>query len=252
MSLKNIVWNFFKLSYIPVMSRKIIIRMSSVTKPCREVSSLQWCKAAVEDFHQLADQLDSVLWKESKEFAQRLYHHAADRLACLDVQLGGGGHYEFLYFVTRLYCPEVIVETGVAAGFSSLAFLEAIEANGVGRLYSSDFPYFRLRNPEQYIGILVNEQLKKRWELFIEGDRKNLKKIRQQISHIDLFHYDSDKSYVGRKFGMSFVENLIADNGLVVMDDIQDNSYFRDYVEDKGCPYRVFEFEGKYIGVIGL
>ena len=43
--------------------------------------------------------------------------------------------------------------------------LQAIEKNNVGKLFSSDFPYFRLENPEQYIGIVVPNDLKKNWRL---------------------------------------------------------------------------------------
>ena len=36
------------------------------------------------------------------------------------------------------------------------------------------------------------------------------------------------------------------------MDDIQDNSFFYDYVEEtKPDSWYVFEFEGKYVGMIG-
>jgi hypothetical protein len=35
------------------------------------------------------------------------------------------------------------------AGFSSSAILTALKENGEGILYSSDFPYFRIKNPEK-------------------------------------------------------------------------------------------------------
>ena len=57
------------------------------------------------------------------------------------MSLGGGGNFILLYFLTRKF-NKVVVETGVAAGWSSLAILGAFEKNGEGKLYSSDFPYF--------------------------------------------------------------------------------------------------------------
>lgn len=171
----------------------------------------------------------------------------------IEFDLGGGGYVPALYFITRYMRPDCIVETGVSAGYSSSAFLSAIKVNGMGRLYSSDFPHFRLLNPEQYIGVLVEEELKDNWDLFIDGDQANIPRILEQIDHhIDLFHYDSDKTYSGRKFAMTAVEQKLCPSSLILMDDIQDNSFFHDYVEDKGCPTcRIYEFEGKYVGLIG-
>ncbi len=41
-------------------------------------------------------------------------------------------------------------------------------------------------------------------------------------------------------------------NGIIFMDDIQDNSYFHDYVmQNNISAWRVFEFHGKYVGMIG-
>lgn len=45
-----------------------------------------------------------------------------------------------LYVLARELKPEVIVETGVASGVSTLFFLQALEDNGSGKLYSVDLP----------------------------------------------------------------------------------------------------------------
>ena len=67
-------------------------------------------------------------------------------------------------------------------------------------MYSSDFPYFRLNNPEQYIGILAkNESNIMDWSLDIRGDDIAVNEIKKiGNSPIDIIHYDSDKSYSGR------------------------------------------------------
>ena len=77
--------------------------------------------------------------------------------------------------------PKTILETGVAAGFSSQSFLSALAKNGSGKLYSSDYPYFRIPNPEKYIGIVVDKELQNNWELYIEGDKANLDKIIRKL-----------------------------------------------------------------------
>jgi len=126
---------------------------------------------AIEPF---AKSISPELWSEAAAFAENLRKKGATKLAVLPVKLGGGGRYDLLYFLTRFLRPRVVVETGVAAGYSTQAILKAIQVNGSGCLYSSDFPYFRLDQPEQYIGILVDDDLKANWELFIQGDAKNL------------------------------------------------------------------------------
>ncbi len=166
--------------------------------------------------------------------------------------MGGGGIYPFLYFITLFTKPDCIVETGVGAGFSSYAFLAAIKVNGRGKLYSSDFPYFRLPDPESYIGIVVEESLKDNWELYIDGDEANLPRILNSIKEVDIFHYDSDRTYSGRKMAMSLIERSLSEDGIILMDDIQDNSFFRDYVEEKNAQsWYIFKFKGKYVGMIG-
>ena len=68
-----------------------------------------------------------------------------NRLSKLSVKLSGG-LYKLLYFPIRKIKPYTVVETGVAAGWTSLAILRALNKNGRGHLYSSDFPYFELKN----------------------------------------------------------------------------------------------------------
>lgn len=213
---------------------------------------MKWLKLNCIDLNEFALNLDSDLWNESERASELLEKHATRILANIDYDLGGGGAYPFLYFITRYMEPNLIVETGVAAGFSSYSFLSAIKANGRGKLYSSDFPYFRIPQPEKYIGILVEETLKDNWEIFIEGDEMNLPKIINSVKEIDIFHYDSDKSYSGRKFAISSIVNSLSSRGVILMDDIQDNSFFRDYIEDTSPEsWHIFEFQNKYIGMIG-
>ncbi len=215
-------------------------------------SNLAWMKANTSSFEELAVGLDRSLWLESELVSHRLEIHAGMVLARIDYDLGGGGVYPFLYFITRYLQPKCVVETGVAAGYSSSAFLAALKANATGRLYSSDFPYFRLPKPEQFIGVVVEETLRDRWKLLIEGDEVNLPKILSQIDEVDIFHYDSDKSHRGRKFAISLIAPRMATGGIILMDDIQDNSFFHDYVvENSVAHWRVFEFKGKYVGMIG-
>lgn len=214
--------------------------------------NLKWIESNLSDYEELASSLDANLWKETKQISEKITKNANKILEKVSNQLGGGGFYPFLYFITRYTKPNNIVETGVAAGFSSYAFLKAIDCNQKGHLYSSDFPYFRLPYPEKYIGIIVEESFKKYWDLYIEGDEINLAKILNKVNYIDIFNYDSDKSYSGRKMAMSLIEQKLKANSIILMDDIQDNSFFYDYIQQNNPDnWYLFEFEEKYIGMIG-
>jgi hypothetical protein len=205
----------------------------------------------VEDYCKL---IDSDLWNDTKGFSEGLTEQSSLKLKGINFHIGGGGAYPLLYFLTRKNKPKIILETGVAAGYSSYAFLQAISENGQGRLFSSDFPYFRIKNPEAYIGILVPELLRENWELFIKGDFYNFKEISNfEFDQIDLLHYDSDKSYQGRQFLLNYFESKIKKDTIIIFDDIIDNTHFYDLILSlKRNDWKIFEFEGKYLGAIGL
>jgi len=212
----------------------------------------KWLKENSADLEPHLVKIDPKLWEEAKKFGEELKHSAAEKLEKLPFKMGGGGHYPLLYFLVRRLKPSIVVETGVSSGFSTQAILKAMQINGSGKLYSSDFPLFRIKDPEKYIGILVDEDLKKDWKLFIEGDRISLPEICSQIDHIDIFHYDSDKSYKGRDFALKTINPKMNKNSLIIFDDIHNNSHFYDYVKANNIPnYKVFYFINKYVGFIG-
>jgi hypothetical protein len=145
--------------------------------------------------------------------------------------------------------PRVAVETGVAAGWTSRAILEAQQRNARGQLWSSDFPYLKNDDPTSSIGCLVPESLRAGWYLRIEGDRRNLPEILNECGPIDLFHYDSDKSFNGRNWAMKTVASSLHQRSVVVMDDIQDNMFFARFVLRSGYRWMVIRSGGKYVGI---
>jgi hypothetical protein len=190
------------------------------------------------------------LWEEAVFTAEEITIHGKNILSQINLELGGGGAYPILYFYTRYLNAQNIIETGVAAGWSSLSVLLAIEKNSNnGMLYSTDFPLFRFNNPEDIIGILVPEKLKRNWKLDIRGDDLALPQLVMQAGRIDVFHYDSEKSYRGRQKAWSIVAEHLSDNAVVMFDDIQNNFHFRDLVEHLRVEFCVFEFQGKYLGL---
>jgi predicted O-methyltransferase YrrM len=248
----NILGNSFKRHNFRVMLDKVGARFRERKWKSESARSLAWCRENVQPLEAFLRRVDSDLWDETSQVCREIESDAQRKLAEIDVPLGGGGNYPLLYFFTRLRRPATVVETGVAAGWSSQAILTALRNNGDnGRLYSSDFPYFRQQDPERFIGYVVADELRESWSLLIDGDKFNLPRILLSCGAVDLFHYDSDKSRAGRQFALDCLVPRIADNALLIFDDIQDNLHFADLVAERAWPYCVFEFEGKYIGMTG-
>lgn len=253
MKLATIARNSIRPAYFPVMARKVYSRTRYATTRERNAAAV-WAAAEAQDMDTWARGQNAGWWEESLTFTHRLEEEARPRIADLrvrGVELGGGGANQLLYFLTRLLAPRVVLETGVAAGWSTTAFLGGIRANGYGHLYSSDFPYFRIPHPERYVGYLVPEEVKGPWTLLLKGDRRNLEEILLPGVTVDLAHYDSDKSRAGREWFMRRVAGHLAPNAVVVMDDINDNLFFRDHVAQCDTEFRVFAYGDKYIGMIG-
>ena len=247
----NIARNAARPGWGREMLHKVWLRFSERNLLREREQSTSWCRKQEVDAGSWAMSIDPVLWQAAETFASEQERVAERRLAELRVKMGGGGFYALLYFLTRLLKPATIVETGVACGYSSRAFLLALDENGQGQLFSSDFPYFRLANPEQYVGCLVEPELRDRWTLLIGSDRDNLPKIARMLPHIDLLHYDSDKSVSGRQFALQLLSDRLGPESLVLFDDIQDNRHFMEWTETEGADFLVFEFKGKWIGVTG-
>ena len=226
-NLLNILRFAISPSRVAVLARKLFKRLESQGKYSAS-ENLEWIRAHQRSRESLVMSAPD-LWSEALEFGQAFRERAKAILATVPFDMGAGGDYELLYWLTRYLKPEVIVETGVSAGWSSEAFLAAIRRNGAGKLYSSDFPYFRVREPEKYIGILVSDRAG--WELHMDGDEIALPRILAAVPSVGLFHYDSDKSYSGRQFAVDVVHPKLT--GPMVMDDIADNSWFREFVEQR-------------------
>jgi predicted O-methyltransferase YrrM len=217
------------------------------------MEAVAWARGRATPIASFCEAIDPRLWDEAQTFGRSLRAHAADLGAQLGVALGGGARVELLYFVTRLRRPKRIVETGVLHGYSSSAFLCALDVNGDGgRLYSSDFPYFRERDPEKLVGVLVPDELRSQWCLRLEGDRRNLPGLLAAAGTVDLFHYDSDKTHRGRRFALQVVEGHLAHDAAVLMDDIQDNLFFRDWTRERHVEPMVLGMGSYFVGAFGL
>ncbi|HZJ26338.1 MAG TPA: class I SAM-dependent methyltransferase [Acidimicrobiia bacterium] len=247
-SLRAMTRNALRPHYLPVMARKVMARL----RPSHREDAIAWAAARALPAATIARTLDPELWDETTEWAERFRAYARGTLATLGVTLGGGGHFALVYFLVRYLQPAVALETGVSAGWTSQAILAAMERNGTGRLFSSDFPYFRLDEPERYIGCLVEARLRDGWRLEISGDRINLPRLLDEAGVVDFVHYDSEKSAEGRSFAIELMRSHLGPNAVTVMDDIDDNAFFRDWAETSDRACTVVERGRKYVGILGL
>jgi predicted O-methyltransferase YrrM len=250
---RNLARNALRPGYLPVMTSKVLSKFTDRPHAARERDATAWAGARARRADDIARAVDPELWGEAQEVGTRLEEAGARKLAALEEDPHqGGGHSSLLYFLVRYAKVEIAVETGVALGYSTAAILSAMRANGRGHLYSTDFPAFRHREPERHIGCLVDDHLRDRWTLSLRGDRKGLDRVLKEVDRIDLLHYDSDKTYRGRQRVVRRVEPLLAPDALLMMDDIQDNFYFRDYVDGRGTDPEIVDYDGKYLGIVGL
>ena len=200
-------------------------------------------------------EIDTNLYNESIKVINEIVIQSKKKSDIFNISIGGGGNYLLLYFLVRKFKPKIILETGVAAGWSTLAILKAMNKNELGKLYSSDFPYFREKNPEKFIGFLAQDEKNlSEWTLDIRGDEVVLPFFASKFhdNSIDFFHYDSDKSYSGRKKAMKILEKKFSKNSIIIFDDIQDNLHFKDFVTKNNLQFKIFEYEGSFIGLIGV
>lgn len=235
--------------------RKVMERLLESRKD-ESGAALDWARANETSLDNWLEGIDPEIWRETALAAAGIRKESAltiQELEALGIDLGGGGSLELLYFWTRKIKPRYILETGVAAGWSSFAFLLAMNSNGIGNLLSSDLPYFRIKDPEKYIGILVPNELRDlHWRLEIQGDESNFHRLLTPNIKLQLVHYDSDKRKNGRMRFFSIIESFLDDDSVVMMDDIQNNLAFKEYVEKGNRPFVVIECEGKYVGIVLL
>lgn len=164
------------------------------------------------------------------------------------VEMGGPADMDLLHRAILAIGARRVIETGVAYGWSSLAVLAALRETD-GYLVSVDMPYPKANN-EPFVGIVVPQTLRGRWTLIRRPDRNGLKQaIARFGGQIDLCHYDSDKSYPGRRFAYPLLWSALRPGGLLISDDISDNFAFRDFFDRLGQPYVVIRGDGKHVGI---
>lgn len=172
-----------------------------------------------------------------------IWRDITTRLKGIGIDLGPasyGGHNdgdpEFIraiwHLITGLQATKV-VETGVAHGVTSRFVLEALQHNGKnGHLWSIDLPPMTLQSIHNRIGIAVDAGAwVKDWTYIRGSSRRRLAPLLRKTGSIDLFIHDSLHTEYNMTFEMRTIWSKLRPGGAMVIDDIDLNWGFWDFVE---------------------
>ena len=168
-----------------------------------------------------------------------------------------------LYALTRFSKPALVIETGVASGFSSAVILAAMQANSAGRLISLDYPAYsetarqiafdlrhfswapnlrslkriaryaygrrRFLPPGLEPGWAVPDGLRERWTLLKGESRRTLQAVAHESP--DVFIHDSDHSYANMAFELQWGWARLRPGGIIMADDIKLNAAWDEFVQ---------------------
>ena len=143
-------------------------------------------------------------------------------------EMGGPGDLDVLYYLAEHGKATRVIETGVAYGWSSLAILLSLRHRPEAHLISVDMPYVR-RGTEDFVGCVVPETLRPHWTLIRLPDRDGLPTAITTLGPVDLCHYDSDKTYVGRLWAYPLMWDALRPGEHLISDDVQDNVAFSEF-----------------------
>ena len=135
--------------------------------------------------------------------------------------------------IVTLARPAVMIETGVALGFTTATVLAAMHANGHGRLHSIDLPALQY-DPDDPVGRAVPDELKDRWELELGDSRDLLPALAARVAPIDVFLHDALHTYASQMREYRTVWPHLRPGGVLVSDDVG-NPAFVEFARSVGA-----------------
>ena len=139
-------------------------------------------------------------------------------------------YHRALYTMVRILKPEIVIETGVFEGHSSLSILSALKENNKGFLYSIDLPSPGLPSGKEP-GWIVPEHLRKRWDLRAGKSSDLLPTLLLEVKEVDIFLHDSEHSYENMYWEYKTAWAHIKTGGLLLSHDVSQNAAFRDFAQ---------------------
>lgn len=250
--LRTLIWFFLKgpSFYITLIDYTIRKFKSNQDTPSHVSRSVEWCKNQKIELTTLYSEL-GFSSQTDKVFDKSFVELKSNMIKQSNADFGGMGHVQLIYDICENIKAVNCIETGVAYGWSSEAFLNSISKRD-GYLHSVDMPMIGQKD-YHLIGFVVSDDNKKNWSLHKVPDKNGLLKainLAHERGEIDLIHYDSDKSFYGRTWSQKIIFDALRDGGIFISDDIDDNLAFKEFVESNKLNYYVVEFANKYVGII--
>ncbi|HEY2364044.1 MAG TPA: class I SAM-dependent methyltransferase [Candidatus Angelobacter sp.] len=153
-----------------------------------------------------------------------------DRPASASMHDADAGLADFCYVICRALRPRVVVETGVGSGVTTSFILQALAANGEGRLWSIDLPPI---GAEQFAGSFVPQPLRNRWTLLRGRSRDLLPRLLSDLPAPDVFLHDSLHTTRNMTFEFHAAWQKMNAGGVLLSDDIHMSKAFARFINDK-------------------
>lgn len=242
-------WFLLRPLYFKQMTVLIKMRLMKNKKEDTRRAAEIWCKERMET---TKGALFRITGKDCPPleslFGEILEQSKIEEGKC-PIKMGGSGDVSLLYHLCEFLGARNVVETGVAYGWSSLSILLSLQNRDASKLISTDMPYVK-QNNEKYVGCVVPKNLRANWDLLRVPDRKGLPLAFAQFGKIDLCHYDSDKSYVGRMWSYPRLWSKLKTNGIFVSDDVGDNIAFQEFAKELRIEPIIVKVRNQFVGVL--
>jgi predicted O-methyltransferase YrrM len=142
-----------------------------------------------------------------------------------------------LYCLARTLRPQHVIETGIAAGISTMFLSAALVDNGVGHLYSIELPPDEVRDTRQRDGALfdwpdsgvawavpkeLREAMADRHTVLLEDVRTALPALLARLAVVDMFFHDDLHEADHMLWEYRLVWKHMRDGGILVSDDVNE------------------------------
>jgi predicted O-methyltransferase YrrM len=154
------------------------------------------------------------------------------------------------WIATRGLGARTIVETGVAAGFTTSVILAALEAEGGGVLHSVDVPPQGV-DPND-VGWLVPDRLRHRWTLHRGRSRRVLPRLLRELAALDVFVHDGLHTEATMRWELKVGGGAVRPGGVAALDDAERNPAFAEWADGGKAAWWALsetEFAGHHFGV---
>ncbi len=225
-------------------------RRSILTAPAHPSAFRRAARNARELVPRLAEFTGSTATEMHRWLAEVRRRRLAQeiRRRCPTASGMGGPAAEVLYLFARAARPRAIVETGVELGVSSAYFLQALDDNGSGELWSIDLPFvggghtnadgrFDAAHVDTTgdVGRAVPDRLRRRWHLSL-GDARELLPTLPLSGPWDVFFHDSEHTRAHMLWEFETAWPKIPAGGFLLSDDIPENDAFSTFAASVGRP----------------